>query len=65
MRQLLGAFVIVALLVTACGGGAPADSGGGGGGGGGGAGGDLPAASTVAFGTAYDPTSFGVSGKGR
>jgi hypothetical protein len=60
MRQLLGAFGMVALLVAACGGGTPAESGGGGGGGGGG---DLPAPSTVVFGTAYDPASFGVSGK--
>lgn len=59
MRRILGALLVMAWLVAACGGGS---TGGGGGGGGGGAG-ELPAASTVIFGTAYDPTTLGVTGK--
>lgn len=58
MRQLLSAWVVIALVLAACGGGAPA---GGGGGGGGGGGTDLPAASTVIFGSAYDPVALTVS----
>lgn len=58
MRRVLGAFLVVGLLVNACGGG-----GGGGYGGGGGGGGDLPAGSTVIFGTSYDPATLGVTGK--
>jgi hypothetical protein len=50
----------MAWLVSGCGGG-PAAGGGGGGGGGGGA--DLPAASTVIFGTSYDPAALTVAGK--
>jgi len=52
----------MALFVAGCGGGGSTDSGGGGGGGGGGAAG-LPAASTVIFGTAFDPATLAVTGK--
>lgn len=62
MRQLLSAVMAIALVLAACGGGTTDGSGGGGGGGGGGAG-DLPAPSTVIFGSAYDPASFTVTGK--
>ena len=58
MRRILGAFLVVAWLVAGCGGGTTP-----GGGGGGGGAGDLPAASTVIFGTAFDPTSLTVTGK--
>ena len=57
MRRILLVFLVMASLVAACGGG------GDGGGGGGGGGGDLPAGSTVIFGTAYDATSLAVTGK--
>lgn len=60
MRRILLVVLVMASIVAGCGGGG--DGGGGGGGGGGGAG-DLPAASTVIFGTAYDPTSLAVTGK--
>jgi hypothetical protein len=59
MRRILGVLLVVTWLVAGCGGGST----GGGGGGGGGGGSDLPAPSTVIFGTSYDPASLGVAGK--
>lgn len=61
MRRFVGGLVILAMVLASCGGSTPNASGGGGGGGGGGA--DLPVASTVIFGSAFDPTSFAVTGK--
>jgi hypothetical protein len=58
MRRILGALIVMAWLVAACGGSTP-----GGGGGGGGGGGDLPGAPIVIFGTSFDPTGLGVTGK--
>ncbi len=59
MRRIPGALFLTAWLVAGCGSGAaPA-----GGGGGGGSGAHLPAASSVIFGTAYDPTALTVAGK--
>jgi hypothetical protein len=60
MRRFVGALAILAMAVASCGGSTP---GGGGGGGGGGGAGDLPVASTVIFGSAYDPTTLAVTGK--
>jgi hypothetical protein len=60
MRRFVGALAILALVLASCGGSAPA---GGGGGGAGGGAGDLPAPSTVIFGSAFDPGSFVVTGK--
>jgi hypothetical protein len=60
MRRYMSALLVLAWLVTACGGGATANGGGGGGGGGGS---DLPAPSTVIFGTSYDPGTLAVAGK--
>ena len=64
MRRLLCALLIVVALLAGCGGGGD-NSGGFGGGAGGPAagGGDLPAGSTVIFGTSFDPTSLAVTGK--
>jgi hypothetical protein len=58
MRRFVGTLAILALVLAGCGGSAPAAGGGGGGGGG-----DLPAPSTVIFGSAFDPGSFVVTGK--
>jgi hypothetical protein len=58
MRRFLGALLVMAWLASGCGGGTTP-----GGGGGGGGGADLPAPSTVIFGTAYDPASLTVAGK--
>ena len=60
MRRFVSVFAILAVVLAACGGSTPNASGGGGGGGGGG---DLPNASTVIFGSAFDPTSLVVTGK--
>ena len=60
MRRFLGALLVMAWLVSGCSGGGTA---GGGGGGGGGGGADLPAPSTVIFGTSYDPSTLAVAGK--
>jgi hypothetical protein len=57
MRQYLALLLIVSALIAGCGGGSNA------GGGGGGGGGELPAGSTVIFGTSYDPTGLGVTGR--
>ena len=62
MRRFLGVLFTMAWLLAACGGGST-DPGGTGGGGGGGGGSDLPAASTVIFGSSFDPASLGVGGK--
>lgn len=62
MRPFVRALAILALVLASCGGSTP-DAGGGGGSGGGGGGADLPAPSTVIFGSAFDPTSFTVTGK--
>jgi hypothetical protein len=59
MRPFVGAFAILAVVLASCGGSTPNTGGGGGGGGGG----DLPNASTVIFGSAFDPTTLVVSGK--
>jgi hypothetical protein len=62
MRRILGALFLVTALVAACGG--SGDGGGGGGGGGGdGGGGEFPSAPIVIFGTSFDSTSLGVTGK--
>jgi hypothetical protein len=63
MRQFVVALAIAAVVSVGCGNAAPDAGGDGGGGGGGGGGGELPAPSTVIFGSAYDPASFNVTGK--
>lgn len=66
MRRFVGALMVMTLVLAGCGNSTSDTGGGGGGGGGGGAvagGTDLPAASTVIFGTAYDPTALTVTGK--
>ncbi len=64
MRRFLSTLAILAIVVGGCG-NSTSDAGGSGatGGGGGGGGSDLPAASTVIFGSAYDPATLGVTGK--
>ena len=67
MRRIL-AVVVLAAIVTACGGGggdggAPAGGAPSAGGQGAVANGDIPAGSTVAFGSAYDPTTYAVADK--
>jgi hypothetical protein len=57
MRRIVGVFAILAVVLASCGGSTPNAGGGGGGGG------DLPNASTVIFGSAFDPTSLVVTGK--
>ena len=66
MRRILFASLVVAAFLWGCGGGdgggGAGGGGAGGGAGGGGGGAALPGGAIVIFGTAYDPTSFTVTG---